>query len=84
MNRTDDSETAYRPISCAAYSALELAIISRRRLRLMWHAGNVCFVYPVMPLDLETKSGREFLHGRLPSGERIRVRLDHIARMEPA
>lgn len=82
MNRTDDNEADYRPISCAAYAELELAILRRERLRLIWHAGNVCFVYRVLPLDLETKSGREFLHCRLPSGERVRVRLDRIARME--
>ena len=84
MNRTDSREAAYRPISCDTYAELELAVMQRRRLQLTWHEGNVCFTLAVMPLDLETERGQEFLHCRLPSGERVRVRLDHIQRMERA
>lgn len=86
MSRTEDTEDeapAYRPISCEVYSEFELAILRRRRLRLTWHAGNVCYSLPVLPLDLETRAGEEFLHCLLPSGERTRVRLDRIERLEP-
>ena len=85
MKKTDTGqETPYESISCDAYSRLELAIMHRQRLRLSWKEGNVCFALAVVPLDLETRTGEEFLHCRLPSGEFARIRLDHIARAEPA
>lgn len=74
----------YRPISCDVYSRLELAIMHRERLRLTWREGNVFFAQLILPTDLETRSGEEFLHCRLPSGDTVRIRLDHIDRMEPA
>lgn len=84
MKKTDTGEPAYRPMSCDAYSRLEVAILRRQRLRLTWHEGNVCFTLKVMPVDLETRAGEEFLHCRLPDGKLARVRLDYIERMEPA
>lgn len=84
MTRTEGDESDYRPISCDTYSEYELAIMHRQHLRLTWHEANVCFTLLVMPLDLETDNGEEFLHCALPSGERARVRLDRIQRMEPA
>ena len=83
MRKTEIEEPAYRPISCDTYSRLELAILQRQRLRLTWRAGNVCFTLKVVPLDLETRAGEEFLHCRLPDGALARVRLDHIARVGP-
>lgn len=65
----------YLPIACDVYSEIEVAILHQQRLRLTWHEGNVPF---------ETCAGAEFLHGRLPSGESARIRLDRIDRMEPA
>jgi transcriptional antiterminator Rof (Rho-off) len=56
----------------------------RERLRLSWREGNVCFAQAVLPLDLETRTGEEFLHCRLPSGDLARIRLDRIDRVEPA
>lgn len=86
MTTTETSTPAppYEPISCDVYSQLELAIMHRARLRLTWREGNVCYTQPVVPTDLETRDGEEFLHCRLPSGEDARIRLDRIDRMEPA
>jgi Rho-binding antiterminator len=83
VKKTETEEPAYRPISCDTYARLELAILQRRRLRLTWRAGNVCFTLKVAPLDLETRAGAEFLHCRLPDGALARVRLDRIARLGP-
>lgn len=83
MKTTEESGTSYRPISCAVYSVLELAILQRRRLHLLWRDGNVYYRLPVAPLDLETCAGEEFLHCRLPCGTRARVRLDYILRTDP-
>jgi Rho-binding antiterminator len=86
MNKTDDrvGVSAYRPISCDIYSRLELAILHRERLHLIWRQDNVRFTLPVMPTDLETRAGEEFLHCRLPGGDCKRIRLDYIDRMESA
>ena len=82
MKTTEGSER-YHPIPCAAYSVLELAILQRRQLRLLWREGNVYYRLPVAPLDLETRAGEEFLHCRLPCGTRARLRLDYILRTDP-
>jgi Rho-binding antiterminator len=86
VKKTEDEVpgTSYLPISCDIYSELEVAILHRNRLHLTWHDGNVCYTQAVLPLDLETDAGEEFLHCLLASGERMRVRLDRITRMEPA
>lgn len=81
-SRTPDH--TYRPISCDVYSRFELAIMHRQRLHLTWREGNVVFAQLVLPTDLETVAGEEFLHCRLPSGTTARIRLDYIDRMEPA
>lgn len=83
MKKTDGGPI-YLPIACDIYSELEAAIMHQRRLKLMWHEGNVCFAQQVMPLDLQTQAGEEFLHVLLPSGERTRIRLDRLQRIEPA
>lgn len=76
--------TDYTPISCDVYSELEVAILHRTPLRLAWREGNVCHTRVVMPLDLETREHQEFLHCRLETGERLRLRLDGIVRVERA
>jgi Rho-binding antiterminator len=76
--------TDYRPIDCAAYSELELAILRRRRLRLVWQEGNVYFDREVTPLDLQTRAHEEFLVCRGQDGETFRVRLDCIRRADAA
>lgn len=84
MKTTEGSEPAYRPISCAEYSVFELAILQRRSLRLLWREDNVYYRLTVVPLDLETRRGEEFLHCQLPTGERMRLRLDYILRVNAA
>ena len=83
MKKIEGSDTPYRSIPCDTYSQLEIAILHRQRLQLVWHDGNVSFVRTILPLDLETCAGQEFLHYRLPSGELGRTRLDRIDRVEP-
>lgn len=80
MNR--NRKTDYRPIDCAVYSELELAILHRRRLRLVWREGDVLYRQQVLPLDLETCAGEEFLHLRDHQGRHRRIRLDHIRRFD--
>lgn len=84
MKKIEDDGSSYRPISCDVYSALELAILHRQSLRVIWHEANVSFTRTLLPVDLETEAGQEFLHYRFPTGEVGRIRLDHIDRVVPA
>lgn len=69
----------YRPIDCHRYSRFELAIIRRRRLVLSWRdPTGPDHVETLLPTDLETASGEEFLIARRDDGRPWRIRLDRI------
>ena len=71
----------YTPIDCGLYGRYELAILQRRRLRLSWRDdGGLARIDTVTPLDLETRSGEEFLVIEQSDGHRLDVRLDRIVR----
>ena len=71
----------YTPIDCGLYSRYELAILRRRRLRLSWRAaGGLTRIDTVTPIDLETRSGEEFIVIEQSDGHRVEVRLDRIVR----
>lgn len=74
----------YVPISCDVHSQLELAIMHRQRLHARWHDGNVWRDGIVLPLDLQTRQGEEFLICRLATGEDMDIRLDRLTRYAPA
>jgi Rho-binding antiterminator len=74
----------YRPIACDLYSEYELAILQRRRLRLIWSADNIIHSQVVRPLDLKTENKQEFLLCQTETGEALRIRLDQIRKMEVA
>lgn len=84
MKKIENDETAYRPVSCDVYSELEIAILHRQPLHVVWHAENVSFTRTLLPIDLQTQAGQEFLHYRFPTGEVGRIRLDRIDRVVPA
>lgn len=70
--------TDYRPIACADYERLELAILHRERLRLRWTARETEHLEYVQPVDLCTQNGDEFLVFRDSADLEQRVRLDRI------
>lgn len=74
----------YKPISCGNYDRFEVAIMHREKLHLVWQDDNVYYDRVVMPLNLETRSGEEFLLVRTQEGEVQTIRLDRIRKMEPA
>lgn len=78
----DRIEPDYQPISCASYDQYEIAIMHRRRMRLVWHEDNVIYDRVVTPLNLRTADHQEFLILRLDNGETREVRLDHIRRTD--
>jgi Rho-binding antiterminator len=75
----DMEPTDYKPIDCGLYSEYELAIMHGDRLRLSWrdpegnaHIGNV------IPTDLRTRNGAEFLIATGQEGITLVIRLDRI------
>ncbi len=71
--------TDYQPIGCDIYSEYELAIMHRTHLRLHWRdAAGLHHLALLLPRDLETCQGEEFLHAEDSAGERYRIRLDYI------
>ncbi|MHB1582097.1 MAG: Rho-binding antiterminator [Acidithiobacillus sp.] len=70
--------SAYEPVSCALHSALELAAMQRRPMRLhmadgTWQAGII--------LDVWTAQGREWLRLRRSDGD-VEMDLTHIQQVQ--
>lgn len=79
----EQTATDYAPIACDLHSEYELAILHRRRLRLVWTDANVIHDEAVLPLDIHTMHHQEFLVCRAGDGAMHEIRLDRIRRMEP-
>ena len=75
---------AYRPVACAFHESLEFAVLRRKPLRLRYatEAGAVEAV--VLPLDVATRDGAEWLTFRDPEGSTRTLRLDKILSSLPA
>ena len=71
--------TDYQPIACGLYNRYELAVMHRTPLTLCWRgADGLSHLETLLPEDLETRNGEEFLVLRNGAGEQFRVRLDRI------
>lgn len=71
--------TDYQPIACDLHSRYELAVMHRMRLTLCWRdSDGLAHLQTLLPEDLETRLGEEFLVLRNVAGEQFRVRLDRI------
>jgi Rho-binding antiterminator len=69
----------YQPIACGLYSQYELAVMRRTPLTLCWRGvDGLSHLETLLPQDLETCKGEEFLVLLNTAGERLRVRLDRI------
>jgi Rho-binding antiterminator len=68
----------YQPVSCDLHSRLELAILRRQTLRLEWQTEQGSQGGAGVAVDIYTRDGAEWLEVDLPSGERLRLRLDQI------
>ena len=73
----------YIPIACKLHSEYELAIMQGRSLRLSWRdAQQTRHTGTVMPLDLFTHAGAEFLRVRDTGRREHDIRLDWISACE--
>jgi Rho-binding antiterminator len=73
--------TDYIPIDCGIHSELELAILKRARLQLVWReADGTTYRETVTPTDLDAGNQEEYLHAVDNRGTAYRIRLDRIVR----
>lgn len=68
------NETPYRPIACADHERLEFAALTRQWLDVRVDGVPV----RLMPLDVYTRDGAEWLKAQNDSGEAVLLRLDRI------
>ena len=71
--------TDYRPIDCSLYSEYELAVMHGKRLRICWRdAQGSPRIEVLIPIDLRTRQGEEFLVVKDHNGFEREIRLDRI------
>ena len=71
--------TDYRPIDCSLYSEYELAIMHGERLRISWRdTEGPPRIEVLIPVDLRTRQGEEFLVAKDDNGLEREIRLDRI------
>ena len=82
---TDTRRTGgdYQPIACASYDVYESAITLRRRLQLVWNDEGVERTQTVLPTNLETRAGEEFLIAHDVNNDPLKIRLDKIRKAIP-
>lgn len=75
----------YRPISCIEHERLEFAVLRRQRLWLRFRTGTgaECRMV-VLPVDVFTRDGGEWLRYRGEDGVDGTLRLDHLLEATPA
>ena len=79
-----DKDNPYTPISCTEHSNYELFIMHRQRLHIAWKdPHNHHNIDTLLPIDLQTKDGEEFLVAQDRNGQEIRIRLDYITHCTP-
>ncbi len=71
--------TDYKPVECGLHDEYELTIMQRRRLLLEWQdeTGQARSA-TVLPVDLVTQAGEEFLLVQDSDRQQLRIRLDRI------
>ena len=75
----------YVPIPCIAHEKLEFAVLRRQKLRLrLREEGGGERTITVLPTDVATRDGAEWLSYRTEDGEDGVVRLDCILNSDPA
>lgn len=68
----------YTPIACALHERLEFAVLRRHALDLSWKEAGEIRRARVLPLDVYTRDGAEWLKVRLDDGHEMALRLDRI------
>ncbi|MFN3544920.1 MAG: transcriptional antiterminator, Rof [Thiobacillus sp.] len=68
------SDTPYTPIPCVEHERLEFAALTRQWLDVKVDGA----VQRLLPLDVTTRDGAEWLVAQTEAGERVTLRLDRL------
>jgi len=68
----------YRAIACADHERLEFAALTRQWLDVMVTAGDHAGRQRLLPRDVYTRDGAEWLLAETESGEKLTLRLDWL------
>ena len=68
----------YQPIACADHERLEFAALKRQWLDVTVKAGDRLGRQRLLPVDIYTRDGAEWLVAETESGERLTLRLDRL------
>jgi len=66
----------YQPIACADHERLEFAVLTRQWLEVNVMAGEQPGRQRLLPVDVYTRDGAEWLVAKMESGEQLTLRLD--------
>jgi Rho-binding antiterminator len=69
------SDTPYEPIPCVQHERLEFAALTKQWLDLKVDGA----VQRLLPLDVATRDGAEWLRAQTEGGEQLTLRLDRLA-----
>lgn len=75
-------EQEYLPIACMQHERLEFSVLRRIPLMLKYRLEGRHRVEKVMPLDVATRDGAEWLKFRHEDGSEEEIRLDRILSFE--
>jgi len=75
-------EQNYQPITCMQHERLEFSVLRRIPLMLECRLEGLDTVEKVMPLDVATRDGAEWLKFRREDGAVEEIRLDWILSFE--
>ncbi len=70
--------SGYRSIACADHERLEFAVLTRQWLDVSVTAGERPGHQRLLPVDVYTCDGAEWLVAETESGERLTLRLDWL------
>lgn len=73
----------YQPIACAFHERLEFAVLRRQPLRIRYRTPVGEAGARVLPLDVATRDGAEWLTFQDPAGQSQVLRLDHLLSADP-
>ena len=65
----------YRPIACADHERLEFAALTKQWLEVSVDGGTV---QRLLPLDVYTRDGAEWLQAQTAAGDVVTLRLDTL------
>ncbi|MBI1283474.1 MAG: transcriptional antiterminator, Rof [Thiobacillus sp.] len=68
----------YQPIACSDHERLEFGALTRQWLDVDVTAGDQAGFRHLLPLDVYTRDGAEWLVAQTESGEQLTLRLDWL------